>query len=91
MDGRRRGIYDTECCTDGLEGKNWTDGREECRQGTERDELHLNFTSIRKLDCRSGVVLGSNLLHLALLPLSFQEVLNILLRVRYSVDGKNEI
>lgn len=42
MDGRRRGIYDMECCTDGLEGKKWTDGQEECRQSTEREELHLN-------------------------------------------------
>lgn len=63
MDGRRRGIYDRECCTDGLEGKNWTDGQEECRQGTERDKLHSKF------DCHPGMVWASNLLHLALLPL----------------------
>lgn len=66
-------------------GPNWTDGQEECRQGTESEKLLLNFASAVRLDCFPGVVWSSNLLHLTLLPLSFQEVMNLLLRVRYSI------
>ena len=51
-------------------------------------EISLNFTSTINFDCCPGVVWSSNRRDSALLPMYFPEVLIVLLRVRYSIFGR---